>query len=761
MAFTDGVDLMPPAFEEGLGVWSSGDGVPGDPLYLTDPDAAIVPADADFGACLEIYKNSATQKLRYTGETPLLPGAFVKISARVKVVSGNLPTVRVAGWAGGAGGVHVTGLDETGPAVTITGFGSVFEVSAIVSTGTRSGVDLAWGTETIYGHFGLDFTGPVGAVIRIDDLRIQDVTAEFLRDMMDWVDVRDYGAVGDGVTDNMAAFEAADADTNGREILVPAGTYYLADDVTIQSRIRFVGTLSMPDSKILSLTKNYDLPSYIDAFGDEELAFKKAIQALFNGAGHDSLDMRGRMIGIRGPLDIHAIVGNRDEFSQRRVVRNGQFSVYPGVNWDTDVVTSTATYISSDSLRLRNVQNVANIPVGALVEGNGVGREVYVTAKNVAGQTLDLSGQLYDAEGTQTYTFKRFKYILDFSGFSKLSKFVLDDVEVQCQGECSGILLASAGTGFHIRDCFITQPKDRGVSSHGSGCQGLLIDRCQFLSSEGPLLSTQRQSIGLNVNSNDAKIRNNRCSYFRHFAVLQGSGTILTGNHIYQGDTSENGVRLAGLVFSRVNARATINGNYIDNCFIEWVNEHDAFPDYSSEYSFSGMSITDNIFLCGNVAPWFSFIIVKPIGPGHFLNGLTVQGNTFRVIGTEIDNVERVDTSFADLDYNRFSKVRFSENNFNQIRNVVSSPLLFEHEQNSASTAWTIDFDNKLPFNGWAQTVEAITLKGPLTDHVGGTVFATPYYEGKQGANNDQIKLRWPQAVQGAALVRVRIDDPA
>ena len=32
-AITDGLQLMPPAFAEGLGVWSSGDGTPGSDTY--------------------------------------------------------------------------------------------------------------------------------------------------------------------------------------------------------------------------------------------------------------------------------------------------------------------------------------------------------------------------------------------------------------------------------------------------------------------------------------------------------------------------------------------------------------------------------------------------------------------------------------------------------------------------------------------------------------------------------------------------------
>ena len=208
-AITDGVVLMPPEFGAGLGVWARGDGVPGSDTYQNVASAAFVPADQDFGGCLELLKTDSVQKIRYLGETPLLPGCYLRITARVKAISGNLPSVRIAGWAGAAGGGHVNGVTEVGPSATITNYGAVVEVSAIVGAGNRTGVDMVWGVQPIYGHFGLDLTGPNGGVVRVDDIVIEDVTEVFLRNILNVVDVRDYGALGDGTTNDAAAFEAA------------------------------------------------------------------------------------------------------------------------------------------------------------------------------------------------------------------------------------------------------------------------------------------------------------------------------------------------------------------------------------------------------------------------------------------------------------------------------------------------------------------------------------------------------------------------
>ena len=456
-AVTDGVLLMPPPFANGLDVWSRGDGTPGSDTYATASNAAFVPADQDFGGCLEIQKGASTTRVRYMGETPLLPGCYLRVTARLKVLSGALPSVRIAAWPGGAGGVNVSGVRTTGPSVTLTNYGEVVEVSAIVGAGERNGVDMVWGGSAIYGHFGLDLTGPNGGVVRIDDIVIEDVTSVFLRDMLALVDVLDFGVVGDGSTDDSAAFDAAGVAANGRTVLVPNGVFRLDSDVTFDTPVKFEGRVTMPATAVLQLRRNFDLPTYIEAFEDETEAFKKASQALLKNSDHESLDMGGRKVTVTEQIDMQAATPERTSYATRRVIRNGQFEA-SGNNWDTDVVTSQATYDPSDATRLTGVVNVANVPVGALVGGVGVGREVYVRSKNVAQQEVTLNVPLHDAAGTQNFTFQRFKYLLDFSGYSNLDKFALDGIEFQCNNRCSAIMLADSGKTFTLVDWYITRP---------------------------------------------------------------------------------------------------------------------------------------------------------------------------------------------------------------------------------------------------------------------------------------------------------------
>lgn len=761
-AITDGLVFMPPAFAQGLDLWSSGDGTPGAPTWNGSPDAVLVPADQDFADCLELYKSSATVRLRHTGETPILPGCYLRVRARVKAMSGNLPAICIAAWAGGAAGSHVAGVAESGPAVQLTAYGKVETVEAIVGTGTRPGVDMSWGTAAILGHFGIDLTGPTGGVVRIENIEIEDVTSVFLRKMIDVIDVRDYGAVGDGVTNDAAAFEAADAAAAaaGCALLVSSGTYLLDADVTFEAPARFEGRVTMPDNRRLAMTRSFDLDSYAAAFGDEEIGFKKAFQALLNFADHESLDLCARRIEVTQPIDLQAAVSNKTTFATRRVIRNGQFNVIDGPAWAPTVVTSQASYSAANERTLTGVANVAGVPVGALVQGTGVGREVYVTAVNVGAATLTLSQPLYGAAGTQVYTFTRFKYVLDFSGFASLSKMVMDDIELQCNGAASGIMLAPSGLIFQIRDCHITKPRDRGITSIGDGCQGMMVDRCQFTSNESPMRSQDRVSVGLNANANDVKIRDNRAMHFRHFAVLGGAGNLIVGNHWFQGDTETAGLRLAGLILAGTDAKTTVTGNYIDNSFIEWTNEYESDPGFANQYSFSGLTITGNTFTASDVAPWFKWFVVKPYGPGHFLQGLNLSGNVFKSLNGSVTRIEGVDTTFAPLDYSRMRNIWVEANSFTAVTQLCANPVRLQHVQASAASVWTVDAAAYLPFGGWARNVDSIVAEGMITGPTGQRRSDMPFVQTEQGVAKSQVTLNWENPSKGRVHLAIRMDNP-
>lgn len=765
VAVTDGVDLMPPAFIDGLDDWSSEDGTPGSATYDGAANAALVASDPDFGSCLEILTDSSSTKLRYMGEVPVKLESYLEVKVRIKVMSGAFPSIRIAGWAGLANGNHVTTADETGPYASMNDYGRVYTVSAIIGAGKRTGVDMIWGTAPRYGHFGIDIVGAVGTVVRIESVAITDVTSYFHRKMLSLVDVRDFGAVGNGVTDDVDAFEAADAEatSSGRDLLVSDGSYYLGSNITLNAHCRFDGTVQMPDSARLQITKNFNLPTYVDAFGNEQVALKKALQALFNYTDHESLDMCGLRVQLSEPIDVHAAVGNRDTFANRRVLRNGQLEAVSSSAWNTTAVSSTASYSSSNSKELTSVTSISSVKIGSLVVGNGVGREVYVTDKDVGAGKITLSQPLHSAASSQSYTFVRFQYLLDFSGFDSLQRFQIEHVEFGCFGKASGVLLPKDGIAWHIHDCWFTKPKDRGVTSIGTGCNGMSLYNNEFLSNEYDLLVQYRKTIAYNTNSNDLKIRDNRAVRFLHFGVMNGGGHMISGNHFWQGDGSVDGERSAGIVLTQKSCKTSLTGNYADNAWIELNNEHDVKKNATaSSTPFGTLSLTGNIFTSSDTPAWFTYIRLAPFGNNYLIDGISVVGNTFKTIGSgTIDRVDAVDTSDGNFDHSKTKDVQFTGNSYEAVVHRTESPVRVSISKSSVSTSWTANLVNKLPFGGQALGVDSVMPIGVIEESNGTNYYGMPYALTRQGSGDASVTIKWGKSVEGKINVVARVDLPS
>lgn len=760
-AITDGLDLMPPAFIDGLDAWSSGDGTPGSTTYDTDPDGTLVASDPDFGPALELRINDPVQQVRYTGETPILPGCYLEISARVKLISGSNVTARVAAFAGDTNGDPVS-VDTEGPLISIEQSGLVYTVRAIVGSGQRTGVDMSWGRTPVFGHFGLDFQGDAGSVVVIDDIEIVDATEVFHRKLMDWIDVRDYGAVGDGVTNDQQAFVAADAAAAGRDVLVPEGTYLIQNTVTLLARYRFEGTIVQPLENRFVLRGNFDYPSYVDAFGDETLALKKALQALFGLSDHESLDLKGRRIQLDEPIDIRALNPTLNNIGERRAIRNGQLEATDSPGWDTTVVTSTASYAGDNSDVLTNVTNVAAIEVGSLVTGFGVGREIYVSAVDVDAETVTLSDSAGKAQASQTYTFTRWRYMLDFSGMPRINRFQVDDIEFRCLGYANGILLPQEGIAWSIRDCWFTRPRERAITSAGRACQGISIDRNQFSAPDSTTPVEQRTSICFNINANDAKIRNNRMQEFRTFAVISGGGHIIVGNHMWNLDTESDTIGTAGIVLTNLTPKTTITGNYIDTMTIEHSPEHLTNTEARNNFEEMGaLTITGNIFTAQLVDPAFTYIILRPSGTGYRVRGLTITGNTFEQFNQgNITRVDKVDTTIADIDHTLTKELAFHSNTYNKVTVATSNPAFISYTEEDPNAIWDFGTQDKLPFNGHALSVQSAVPHGPVLDASEEIVYEQPWAEASAGPNFQKVRLNWSQPVTGTVKVMVRSDEP-
>ncbi|MFV0490761.1 MAG: right-handed parallel beta-helix repeat-containing protein, partial [Pseudorhodobacter sp.] len=496
-------------------------------------------------------------------------------------------------------------------------------------------------------------------------------------------------------------------------------------------------------------------------FGDETEALKRALQALFGYSDHCELNLRGRRIDLKEPMVMTELAPDLTAFVTRRLICNGQINVVDGPAWANKVVNAQATYSTNEATTLSNVANIANIEVGSLITGAGVGREVYVKAKNVGAGTLTLSQPLYGGSGTRNYRFERFRYVFDFLGMVVCSHANFAELDITMNGAASFLMLPPRGLCTNIRDCHIDAPKDRGITSVGRGCQGLQVDRCQFLSSEMGLSAQDRRSVAINVNANDIKVRENRVVRFGTFLIADGTGHTIVGNHWFQGDEATSGKRVPGLVLTTTNCKTVVTGNYIDNCVIEWTNEYAVAPTFAqNSLSFGGLSITGNHFFVHAVLEDFSWISVKPYGGGHFIHGLTVTDNVFLVGGTKIRRVEKIDTTFADLDYSRMRKIIFQGNTFNGLLEYVANPVQITHKQGTAQSSWVVPLSQNLPFKGWARNVDSLTATSLLTNDNGARVTEMPWVRTGQGARKANLQVEWSKKVKGEVVIRARMDTP-
>ena len=170
--------------------------------------------------------------------------------------------------------------------------------------------------------------------------------------------------------------------------------------------------------------------------------------------------------------------------------------------------------------------------------------------------------------------------------------------------------------------------------------------------------------------------------------------------------------------------------------------------------------MTGNIFTVNDAASWFSWIVIKPYGPGHFIQGLSVTGNAFKSLNGTTDRVDRVDNSIAELVEGSFRNIVFDGNTFNGIGQVTQNPATLEFNQASNAATWTVAAGGYLPFGGKAREVVAVVTEGSVLNAGNAAVFAMPYATTEVGAGQDAVSLTWPEPVRGRVHVTVRVDQP-
>ncbi len=747
-----GNSISPKSFADGLNFWRN-------ELFneaatkLDHDDRFSLKANSKnvFGTLIA-KKSSGEVQIVHDKKIPILIGQYIEIRAKIRLVSGSAQSAQIIAVPVNSRNQVMVGAPSEGPLTPLSADGTI-TISAVFGSGNRLGVDMAWGLnfEQFYGGIALNGSG--NAEIEIESFEVLDATGHFLATNADWVDIRDFGALGNGEHDCRDAFVAADKAANGRAIFIPNGDFFISSDLTILSPVRAFGRITCDDDTAVMLVDQYNLHTYVKVFKDENFALQKALQALFRFTDHCMLDLCGRNINLSAPIDLQKIVKVTTRAITPRRIHNGKLAAARSSAWDTVITQCKANWDRKSSNILTNVTDIENIQLGSLVQGAGVGREVYVIGVDIENKTLKLSSNISHAEATQNYQFSRFQFMLDCSGFTNLGRFELSNIVMDCNSRASGWMLAQFGRDCRFADSWVSDPKDRGILSFNEGCGSFSMDRCLFNSRERNTSPTKRTTIAVSTRKHDIKIRDNVATYFRHFAFMDGSGHVIHGNHFFQGVPGGATERSAGIVITFKRAKTVIVGNYIDNSWIEITDEQSAYYGDKSSSVFGSVSITGNIFTANTVSNDFSWLKIRTNGKNSTIDGYICTNNTFYVTGSNtVYRVDRVVDDRGQLDMSRCVNLRFENNSFEGVNQATITPVTRTIKQGTAKSKWVADFSKFLPFNGQVLRAESVVALEDLSPN------NYPSIGLAKGANGQSAELNFPQSTKGSVSLKVGAD---
>lgn len=212
---TDDQEIIVVCTEEVIDFTVNGSGatVVGAPTYLPAYSAFSMRYSLDLGTWY-VMNNTGSGA---TGATSITRDDFTGDGTTTDFTLGAEP-----GALGEALIVTIDGLYQEAANYTVTGTTLSFSTAPPLGSAieTMSFVTAPFGTTTA--NLVSYSQGGTNSVVRTVESRLRD-----------FVSVKDFGAVGDGVTDDTAAIQAAHA--TGKSIFYPDGTYILSDEINLES----------------------------------------------------------------------------------------------------------------------------------------------------------------------------------------------------------------------------------------------------------------------------------------------------------------------------------------------------------------------------------------------------------------------------------------------------------------------------------------------------------------------------------------------
>jgi hypothetical protein len=389
----------------------------------------------------------------------------------------------------------------------------------------------------------------------------------------DFVNVLDFGAIGDGFANDTAAIQAAltYAESNNSSVYIPKGIYFIDAVLTANVPVIFNGVLKCGyninaagirlRSQPIKIT-NYFMQYCNGVFasvnaqggsgGDLNMG-KAALQAAVNdwlaNRTFFTLDLEGRKILLNDTVNIDAdlVSGIPGDFDQRRYFVNGK-------------LTASASMAGSNKAMLE------------LISSSGNHRSEYIGFSNIV-----------------------------FEGF----------------GNASGLRCLNQYYGINFVNCYSRRPEEFTLyfdSPPGGSGSDVQITNCHFIGNAGT-----RTGIGIVYNGNDLHISNSAIAYHEVNLSITGGGQIIISNcHLY--GTAENGAARKFPNIKISNARwTTINGCYIDGGPIQM---------YSTGATVGFITVVGCFFVTSRPAG-YSFVEIETTNPNCVVQKLQIALNKF------------------------------------------------------------------------------------------------------------------------------------
>ena len=489
-------------------------------------------------------------------------------------------------------------------------------------------------------------------------------------------------------------------------------------------------------------TKQLMISRYLKANqNNHDLALAAALKDLFSVGTSSTLDLEGVTLTLSRPMDVALAAGIKKSTTFCRIT-NGILTVNKDIP-NQSLTKQGGFAASAVTITLADTKGITR---GMHISGPGLSRETYVT-EVINGTEIGINTYAISAQSNQQYTFTKFAYLLDFSGFDQLTKLNIDHVNFSLNGMISGMMLGNDGIGNHIENNWFVDPKNRGITDFNGGAKGISINNNEMTSNDDAYQNPQRYPIGITISNNDAKIRSNRIARFRHAIVIHGGGALIVGNHWWQGTSDE---RTAGLVFTGRRVKGLVDGNYIDNSWIELSNESAA----ANTTPIGRISIVGNHFTSAwqhADAAKFSWIRIAPYTVNAPVGGILVTGNTFISLQIYVLRSESVDNTHGSVDLTKFEDVYFSDNTWEKVTNRTYNPITVKKEIPQGQETSTVVFqtENQVPFGAQINAVTAVGLNNMR--YADGTEAFLTYnsYPGSMLTNKSRMQVRFPTPCSG------------